>query len=94
MLQIEVKSTSKPQLAIYTDSGGLKDSQIVAMHDWTAAGAACFLLWFYGGQVRFITLKEIAAAKLKHLKFDAGEIVPFDKKLGYHWLFNLKHSNL
>jgi penicillin-binding protein-related factor A (putative recombinase) len=94
MLQIEVKSTSKPQLAIWTDSGGIKDSQIQAMADWTIAGAACFVLWIHAGQMRFITLGNITAATVKHLKFDAGRAVAFRPQIGWDWIENLRGASL
>lgn len=77
MLCCEVKSTEEPKLPISTDTG-LKTSQVDAMVDWSAMGAACFVLWMHEQELRFITIVVIRLIMRHrlHLKWEDCESIP------------------
>jgi penicillin-binding protein-related factor A (putative recombinase) len=67
MLCFEAKRTEDPRLAIDADRG-VTPAQWASLHEWQAAGAACFILWEFPTrtdpfEMRILTL-EIAKAAL------------------------------
>mgnify|MGYP001604299036 CR=1 FL=1 len=75
-LFVEAKSTREPKLPV--GKSGLTSAQIDAMHCWSAAGAAAFLLWECRGEVRLWSEAMIVdqTQNIRHLPYGFGLYVP------------------
>jgi hypothetical protein len=94
-LFIESKSTSTHRLAIGKD-GGLTASQWAAMRQWRIAGAACAVVWQYGGAVALLlpeTIAEAIGRKEASIPFEVGLRVPRgDGKVVWDFLNTLSEA--
>lgn len=95
-IHIEAKSNSKTSLPISADRDGVSVEQIESLEKWEAAGAAVGILWDHKGEVRFVTLAQMAAAKADELKsvpwarayrIPAGHGIDFDFLAVLHVLY-------
>ena len=57
-LHLEAKSTTDPRLSIGSDHGVTAD-QVDAIRRWSAAGAACAVVWWHADQMKIITAPEL-----------------------------------
>lgn len=74
IIHIEAKSNSKRRLPISTQKDGVSTEQIANLIAWENAGAAVGILWEHNGEVRFVTLAQMAAAKAEDDKSVAWEM--------------------
>lgn len=69
MIALEAKSVDVPRLRVCVEKGaGLSVEQIDNLRRWEASGAAVGVIWFRGGDFRFVTLAQIDAARADEYK--------------------------
>lgn len=73
IVHIEAKSNLKARLPISTDKDGVSVEQIANLIAWEKAGAAVGILWERYGEVRFVTIAQMGAARADDMKSVAWE---------------------
>lgn len=92
-INIEAKSTTVPRLPIANEKG-VKPEQIAALKAWQEAKSKTGVLWEHGGEVRFVTVAMIVAAREKEEKsiaWDNAVRIPAQKGVSFDFLETLKN---